>query len=174
MKMKIRRLFIVLICYQLFMPYAWADNSAKITEFALPSDVKDLDKSAGAVFYSPTAKGSVLVPVHFWGEVTKSGLHYIPVDSNLVKGLSFAGGPRSTAQLESVKVTRQSGTKVEELRFDLSQGGNSSAYNFNLHSGDTVFVEKDYYYENRIFYTGLIGVVATLLSSFVIFREVKK
>lgn len=172
--MKIRRLLIILSCYQLLCPLAFAETGSKATEFALPSDVKDLGKSGGAVFYSPTAKGSVLVPVHFWGEVSRSGLHYIPVDSNLVKGLSFAGGPKSTAQLESVKVTRQQGTKVEELRFDLSQGGTSSAYNFNLRSGDTVFVEKDYYYENRIFYTSLIGVVATLLSSFVIFREVKK
>lgn len=174
MKMKIRRILILFLSYQLLFNPLWAETNVKVTEFALPSDVKDLDKSAGAVYYSPTAKGSVLVPVHFWGEVTRSGLHYIPVDSNLIKGLSFAGGPRSSAQLESVKVTRQNGSNVDELRFNLSEGGNATAYNFNLRSGDTVFVEKDYYYENRIFYTGLIGVVATLLSSFVIFREVRK
>lgn len=172
--MKIRRIVSLVLCTQFLNLSLYAETPAKVTEFALPSDVKDLDKSAGAVYYSPTAKGNVLVPVHFWGEVSRSGLHYIPVDSNLIKGLSFAGGPKTSAQLDSVKVTRQNGTTVDELSFDLSQGGTATAYNFNLRSGDTVFVEKDYYYENRLFYTGLIGVVATLLSSFVIFREVKK
>lgn len=145
-----------------------------ITEFALPSDVKDISKTSGSVYYSPTAKGRVLIPIHFWGEVSKSGLHYIPVDTNLIKGLSLAGGPKSSAKLDTVKISRKTPSKIEELKFDLSEGGNVGAYNFKLKSGDTVFVEKDHYYENRAYYTSLIGVITTLLSSMVIFSQVKK
>ena len=145
-----------------------------IRELALPSEVRRLGKKMGSIYYSPSVKGKVLIPVHFWGEVGNSGLHFIPVDTSLVKGLSLAGGPKSMALLDNVRVTSKQKGKLVEKEFDLSGGGDADAHDFQLSPGDTIFVERDDFQANRAYYTGLIGVIATILSSVLLYREVKK
>ncbi len=149
--------------------------SYDLNELALPSEVKNLGKSSGSIYYSPAVKGKVLMPVHFWGYFNKPGLHFIPVESSLLEGVSYAGGPNPQAQLSEVRIM----TKAEEGNiinsfYNLEKGGNNNAALRALKPGDMVFVEKDYWYENRAYYTSLIGVVATLLSSILLYRQVKK
>lgn len=143
-------------------------------DFALPSDLEGIKKEAGSLYYSNSTKGKVLIPVNVWGEVNKSGLHFVPVDTNLVQGLSLAGGPKSSGVLGNVKLTRNVDGKIQEFKFDLEEGGTIEAYQLKLNPGDTIFVEKEYFYENRAYYTGLISVVATILSSVILYREIKK
>ncbi len=149
-------------------------HRTSLNEFALPSEVKDLKKTSGSIYYSPTSRGKVLIPVHFWGEIARSGLHYIPVNTNIIKGLSMAGGPKADANLTSVKLTRNLDGSLKEYKYDLSSGGDSNSYMTKLKPGDTVFVAKSRFFENRAYYTGLIGVIATVLSSILLYREVKK
>lgn len=149
--------------------------SYDLNELALPSEVKNLGKRAGAIYYSPTVKGKVLMPVHFWGYFNRPGLHFIPVDSSLLEGVSYAGGPNPQAQLDKVRLM----SKIQEGKiinnfFNLEKGGSNEAALRSLKPGDMVFVEKDYWYENRSYYTSLIGVVATILSSVLLYRQVKK
>ena len=153
---------------------AYSQEKISLNDLALPSEVKDLKKFPGSIYYSPTTKGKPLVPVHFWGEIKKSGLHYIPIDTPLISGISLAGGLTSSADLEFVRVTRKDGKELEIQNFDLSSGGNEAAYMHNLRPGDTVFVKKTRFYENRAYYTSLIGVLATLISSYAILNQVKK
>jgi len=153
---------------------SFAQSSFSLNDLALPSEVKDLKKTAGSIYYSPTSKGKPLVPVHFWGEVKKSGLHYIPVDTTLVSGISLAGGLTSSADLESVKVTQRNKKQVEHIRYNLTDGGSEAAYTHVLRPGDTVFVKKSRFYENRSYYTSLIGVLATIVSSWVLLDQIKK
>lgn len=143
-------------------------------DFALPSDFEGIKKESGALFYSSSTKGKVLIPVNVWGEVNKSGLHFIPVDTNLVQGLSLAGGPKSSGVLDNIKLTRNVDGKIEEFTFNLERGGTIEAYQLKLNPGDTIFVEKEYFYENRSYYTGLIAVIATVLSSVILYRQIKK
>ncbi|WP_127714151.1 SLBB domain-containing protein [Halobacteriovorax sp. HLS] len=153
---------------------SYANDSISLNDLALPSEVKDLKKNPGSIYYSPTSKGKPLVPVHFWGEVQKSGLHYVPVNTTLISGISLAGGLTSTADLESVKVTTKNGKVLESKDFDLTTGGTKEAYEHKLKPGDTIFIKKTRFYENRAYYTSLIGVLATLLSSYAILNQVKK
>jgi hypothetical protein len=152
---------------------AYSKERISLNDLALPSEVKDLKKFPGSIYYSPTTKGKPLVPVHFWGEVKKSGLHYIPVDTPLISGISLAGGLTSNADLEKVRVTRKDGTELKSQNYDLSSGGTEEAYKHNLRPGDTVFIKKTRFYENRAYYTSLIGVLATLISSYAILNQVK-
>lgn len=152
---------------------AYSKERISLNDLALPSEVKDLKKYPGSIYYSPTTKGKPLVPVHFWGEVKKSGLHYIPIDTPLISGISLAGGLTSSADLEQVRVTRHKGKDLQSTNFDLSSGGNEEAYRHHLKPGDTVFIKKTRFYENRAYYTSLIGVLATLLSSYAILQQVK-
>ncbi len=143
-------------------------------EFALPSEFEGIRKEGGAFYYSPTSKGKVLVPINVWGEVNKGGLHFVPTNTDLIQGLSLAGGPKSTAALDKVKLIRNENNKIAEYEFDLSKGGNAEAFNMKLDSGDTIFIEKEFYYENRAYYTGLFSVIATVLSSVILYRQIKR
>lgn len=153
-----------------------ADEKSQATtvkDLALPSEFEGLKKEPGSFYYSPTSKGKVLVPINVWGEVNKAGLHYIPIDSNIAQGLSLAGGPKSTAALDAVRLTKNINGKIEEFKFDLGKGGDAEVYKIKLEPGDTLFVEKEHFYENRAYYTGLFGIAATILSSILLYRQIR-
>ncbi len=148
--------------------------STAFKDIALPSDFEGVKKEPGAVYYSSSAKGKALIPVNVWGEVNKSGVHFVPVDTTLVQGLSLAGGPKSSGSLDKVKLTRSADGKIEEFKFNLQGGGTPEAYQMKLNPGDTIFIEKEFFYENRAYYTSLFGVIATILSTVLLYRQVKK
>lgn len=176
--MKVLPIFLVLNF--LFSPIALAKskkdkntNQYNIRELALPSEVEGIAKKAGSIYYSPSVKGKVLIPVHFWGQIKNSGLHFLPVDTNLINGISLAGGPTSNAELDDVYVTTKRSGKREKLDFDLTDGGAITTEDFKLQPGDTVFIPEDRFYQNRNYYTSLTGVILTLLSSILLYRQVK-
>lgn len=145
-----------------------------VKELVLPSEVENVSRSSGAIFYSPSVKGKVLIPVHFWGKVSRPGLHFIPSDTSLVKGLSMAGGPASLALLDDVKLTRPSASgDYENFSFDIEHGGDKVAHTFKLQPGDTIFLEDDTYLADRSYYTSLIGVIVTILSGILLYDQVK-
>lgn len=148
-------------------------SNYNIRELALPSEVENVGKSAGSIYYSPSVKGKVLIPVHFWGSVKKTGLHFIPVDTNLISGISLAGGPNSGNATDDVYVTTSRAGKREKLHFDISEGGDIKLEDFKLQPGDTVFIPNDTYLADRAYYTSLIGVIATILSSILLYRQVQ-
>lgn len=146
-----------------------------LSKLTLPSEVKSMGKGSGSIFYSPSIKGKVLIPVHFWGYFTKPGLHFVPVESTLLEGVSYAGGPNPSAKIDNVRLMRKSKVgSISNSYFDLEKGGTNEAALLELRPGDMVFVEKDHWYENRAYYTSLIGVVATILSSILLYRQVQK
>lgn len=153
---------------------AKTNEELDINVLALPSEVKDIGKSGGAIFYSPSIKGKILIPVNIWGQVQKSGLHFIPLETNLVQGISLAGGPTSSANLERVKISRTNNKGgIDSEKFDLRYGGGKEASLKILRPGDTIFIEKSTFSEDRAYYTSLFGVVATILSTILIYRQVK-
>tara|TARA_R110002049_G_scaffold243078_8_gene416861 strand:+ start:70 stop:609 length:540 start_codon:yes stop_codon:yes gene_type:complete len=149
-------------------------SSLNLKEFALPSEVEGLIKTPGTVFYSPVVKGKVLIPVHIWGEVQKPGLHFIPIGATLIDGLSMAGGLTAQADEDSIRLTHQDGEKLNSSYFDLSEGGDNEAFLTELRPRDTIFAERSTFREDRSYYTSLIGVVATILSSILILDQIKK
>jgi hypothetical protein len=174
-----KSLFAVIII-QIFASSAFAleatapKSELNLQEIALPSEVKEVGKQGGSIFYSTSVKNKVLIPVNMWGEIKLSGLHFVPSDTTFIKGLSLAGGPTSSANLEKVVLIRgaPNGT-FKEIEFDLSKGGDANAHQFKIESGDTIFLKKETFYENRNYYTSLIGIFITVLSTFVIVNRVK-
>lgn len=145
-----------------------------LKELALPSEVSNISKKGGAIYYSPAIKGKVLMPVNIWGAISRPGLHFVPINTNIIKGLSFAGGPSSTADLSNIKLTRLNESKVVESEFDLGAGGGEREYTTVLQPGDTLFIKKDTWSENRNYYTSLVGVIATILSSVLLYRQIDR
>ena len=173
--MHIRKCFtsfrILNLCAQ---PVALCEDGFDINKLVLPSEIKKLGKATGSIFYSPSIKGKILVPVNIWGQVKKSGLHFIPIETNLPQGISFAGGPTNNAKLYNVKVSRFNNKgEIWSEEFDMRRGGGKKAALKILKPGDTIFIERSNYFENRAYYTSLAGVVATILSSILLYRQVK-
>jgi protein involved in polysaccharide export with SLBB domain len=172
---------VILLINSFFISHVFANPETEklgqgyeLRDLALPSDTKDLSKGSGSIYYNPSVKGKVLIPVNIWGEVNKSGLHFVPIDSTLTSGLSMAGGPSTYADLRDVKVMRKEGNKFQSFDFDLSEGGEEDAHSLVLKPGDSIFVERERFYENRAYYTSLISVVLTVLSSILLYREVRR
>jgi hypothetical protein len=145
-----------------------------LNQMILPSEVKSIGKTSGSIYFSSSVKGKVLMPVNVWGEISKSGLHFFPVDTTLIGALSMAGGASATGHLERVKVSRIENGVVTSEEFNLERGGSAEAYVYKLKPGDTIFIPKERFYENRSYYTSLFGVVATVLSSILLYRQVQK
>lgn len=161
------------VALSFFLPsLTWAQDKIDLQDLALPTEVSNLGKSPGAVYYSTTSKNKALMPVHVWGEVSRAGLHYIPLDTTLVKGLSFAGGGSSFAKLDNVMVNRVEDGKVKRYEFNLTQGGNASSHEYVLKPGDTIFIERDRYYEDRTYYTSLIAVAVSVLSGILLYMRI--
>lgn len=58
-----------------------------------------------------TGKPSLTIPVKVWGEVTRPGIYDIPVGSDMLAVMSYAGGPTNMAKLTSVRLIR---TKTQD------------------------------------------------------------
>lgn len=57
----------------------------------------------------------VLMSVHVWGEVRSPGTYLVPVESDLIAGISAAGGPTSVARLSDVRIVYDD----SEVKYDL-------------------------------------------------------
>ncbi len=175
MKIILKQVLVLFIIQSLVINVCFAKNKISLTDLALPTDVKHILKRSGNVYYSPAMRDKVLIPVNFWGEVGNTGLHFVPSGTSLIRGLSLAGGPTSSAKLSKISLSRlnMATGKMTKYVFDLSRGGDLKAHGHILRAGDTVFVKKSHFYENRNYYTGLIGVAATIISAIFIYKQIK-
>ena len=96
--------------------YEGKRSKYQLSDLVLPSEVKG--KGGGAIFYSAPTDGKVLIPINFWGHFGKTGLHYMPSDTTLVRGVTLAGGLRGDAVTDEVKVIRRDGDKINTFVFD--------------------------------------------------------
>ena len=77
--------------------------------------------TAGSEFMSGQEAGTVMMKVNLWGAVRKPGIHHIPVKTDLVALMSFAGGPNDNAIIDEITIKRQQGNKQTRINVDLSQ-----------------------------------------------------
>lgn len=174
--MRINKITIILVFTSIFTASSHAsevENSVSIKNFVLPSEVKNLGKLSGSIYYNKSIKGKALIPVHFWGEVRTPGLHFVPVDTKFIEALSMAGGPSSLANLEKVKLVRRSDRDVKTIEFDLTEGGSNEPYSTVVKPSDSVFVPRDYWRTDRTYYSSLINVGVTLLTGILIYKQIQ-
>ena len=68
----------------------------------------------GYFFYAKPFE--VTMTVNLWGEIPQQGVYVVPINTDIVQLLSYAGGPRDRSNLEEVLVYRASGKKDQKLR----------------------------------------------------------
>ncbi len=62
--------------------------------------------SSGSEYVSGDYPGAVLMKINLWGAVGKSGIHFVPTQTDLITLLSYAGGPTELAQLHDAFIKR--------------------------------------------------------------------
>ncbi len=57
-----------------------------------------------AAQYQLGSEDEVLVPINIWGFVEKPGQYLVPMNTDLISLLSFAGGPREGAKITNIRI----------------------------------------------------------------------
>lgn len=78
-------------------------------------------KQMGAEFMSGNRPGTVLMKVNLWGAVNRPGIHHVPVRTDLMSLLSYAGGPANNALLGEVTIKREIGTSRKLIKVDVEE-----------------------------------------------------
>jgi len=66
----------------------------------------------------------VLMSIHVWGEVRSPGTYLVPIEADLIVGISAAGGPTAQAKLSDVRIVYEdSEIKYNLDRFLDAEGG---------------------------------------------------
>ena len=120
-----------------------------------------------AAYYYISKPGEITMNVNVWGYVGNPGRYEVPISTDLVDLLSFAGGPQADADLSSVKVSRsvRRGTAVRTVEYylDLSRLDKLDQKALDLEPGDTVYIEPVAFTGRDVF--NLVAVAATITAA---------
>jgi protein involved in polysaccharide export with SLBB domain len=103
-----------------------------------------LSTAQAAAFYYIAKPGEITMQVNVWGFVQKPGRYEIPISTDLVELLSYAGGPEQYAKLNKVKIIRladSTGAGRRDILVDLTDSEEMTANNLTLRPGDTIFLD---------------------------------
>lgn len=78
-------------------------------------------RGKGNEYMSGDFPGAVMMKVNLWGAVEKPGIHYVPLQTDLITLLSFAGGPRDSAELDEVLIKRKAKLKTQKIDVDVEE-----------------------------------------------------
>jgi len=94
---------------------------------------------------SGNVPGAVLMPVNLWGAVPKPGIHHVPTQTDLLRLLSYAGGPQKDAKIEEITIKRTVNGQDKVIPVDLQRLlSKPGQINLALEPNDIVMVpQKD-------------------------------
>jgi protein involved in polysaccharide export with SLBB domain len=126
--------------------------------------------SGAAAYYYISKSGEITMPLNLWGMVKNPGRYEVPISTDLVQLISFAGGPLGDADLSSVKITRierrdESFRKVE-FKLDLRNLDKLDSQALSLRPGDTIFIDTVAFHPTDILsYLTTTAVLVTAIAS---------
>lgn len=154
---------ILLISYTLFaaLPSYGTDL---ISNFDALQDSSFTRYSVGNEFISGNDPGVVMMKVNLWGAVFKPGIHHIPVNTDLIGLLSYAGGPNDKAILDEVIIKRNQNGKQKKISIDLQQIiHEQKVYNLALQPDDIIVVpaKQPLLSDDTLLVTGFLATILT-------------
>ena len=120
--------------------------------------------ASGNEYISGQEPGVVMMKVNLWGAVRRPGIHHIPVKTNLIELMSFAGGPNENAILDEVIIKRNSGAEQKKIAVDLAEVIHTHrTYDLLLKPDDIIVVPgaKPWVSQNMFMTAMIISVVAS-------------
>lgn len=129
--------------------------------------------SSGAYYYL-AKPGEMTMLVNIWGAVHYPGRYEIPISTNLVQLVSYAGGPTANADLGDVIITRSftvEGTITKnEIEVDLEHLSKTEDTLLLLYAGDTIFLDESTW-TSWIPLVTTAAIVTTAIANVIIVRD---
>jgi len=136
MKNIIKRIIILPLCTLFFTSQVQAQTSYLGTE--------KFKSVSGAEYTSGNQPGTVLMKVNLWGAVHRPGIHHIPIKSDLMSLVSYAGGPTRDALLDEVIIKRDIGKTRKLIKVDVEELIKGvSHHHIELAPNDIIVIEND-------------------------------
>ena len=129
-----------------------------------------LTGASQASYYFISKSGEITMPINLWGYVKNPGRYEVPISTDLVQLLSFAGGPLADADLTDVKITRvmRRDTQIHKVEYtvNLKHLDKIDEMALNLQAGDTILIDN-IPFQWRDFFTILTtaAIVVTAVTS---------
>lgn len=163
-----KRILNLFICTWLFstQSFAQSTNYLNIPRFE--------NKFSGTEYISGNTPGTVLMKVNLWGAVNRPGIHHVPVNTDLMSLMSYAGGPTSKAILDEVTIKRDLGKKRKLIRIDVEElVGGVSHHHVELAPNDIVVIpaSEPLISQDTVTMITLISVVASTVLAFVLIDQ---
>lgn len=127
--------------------------------------------SAGNVFASGKKPGAVLIKVNLWGDVNRAGVHYVPFETDFVSLLSYAGGPKSSANLEEAYIKRRTKDTEEIIPVNIKDiVGVKSAHNPTIQPNDIIVIPQNQptVSDDTLATVGLVSTVLSIILASVV------
>ena len=103
--------------------------------------------ASSAAYYYISKPGEITMPINLWGHVRNPGRYEVPISTDIVQLVSYAGGPMAEANLSSVKIARvvRGVDAVRTVEFDvnLDHLDKLDEKARRLEPGDTIFIESN-------------------------------
>jgi protein involved in polysaccharide export with SLBB domain len=107
--------------------------------------------------------------INLWGMVKQPGRYEVPISTDMVQLLSYAGGPMREADLAGVRVTRverrEDSFRKVEFVIDLSKLQRLDAQALSLRPGDTIFIDAKFSTGDFFNILTTVAVLVTAIAS---------
>jgi len=99
-----------------------------------------------AAYYYISKPGEITMSINLWGYVRNPGRYEVPISTDLIMLLSYAGGPLADADLGSVKIARavrrEDAIRTVEYTVNLSRLDKLDEKARDIEPGDTIFIDS--------------------------------
>ena len=157
--MSLRRVLVILACTATVTGAAFAQIETNL----------GVSKSgaSSAAYYFISKPGEITMSINLWGYVRNPGRYEVPISTDLVQLLSYAGGPLAEADLASVKISRvvrrEDGIRTVEFVVTLRHLDKLDDKARGLEPGDTIFVDSPSFVWRDVF--NILTTMAIILAS---------
>jgi protein involved in polysaccharide export with SLBB domain len=101
--------------------------------------------ASSAAYYFISKPGEITMSINLWGYVRNPGRYEVPISTDLVQLVSYAGGPLADADMESVKISRvvrrDDAIRTVEFLVNLRRLDKLDEKARGLEPGDTIFID---------------------------------
>ncbi|MGE5364365.1 MAG: SLBB domain-containing protein [Bacteroidota bacterium] len=110
-------------------------------------------------------EGEVTKKVNLWGYINRPGRYEVPLSTNLIQLITYAGGPKEHAVMEDIKIyrLRDDGSR-QIIEVDLEDPAKVKETLISLYDEDTVIIEYSSLIDWREIF-GLISAPVAVLAS---------
>lgn len=129
----------------------------------------EIESRYDSLYKNPHLSVNALFRINILGEVREPGFYYVSDYEKFTAILAFAGGTTEDANLENIKLIRNS----EEIEIDVEDiiRKGSTASDFGLQSGDQVFVPRNWWADNAVWVTIAVSAAALIATTYAIFFD---